>query len=215
MIPHLFRLSTTTFNFNYTVNRSDNLSTLVGSVPTLAERAGDFSLANNIIYDPTTHQPFAGNTIPASIVNQNTIALGLLKFFPLPNQIGSCSATRTGGCSAQNFGCLDHSEGHGVSASLSWTHTFAPRVFNVASVNFNRNRSNALPFFANGTDVAGALGILGTSNNPLNYGPPNLTFTNFAGLTDGSASLTRIQSTSFHEAFTWMRGKHSLSFGGL
>jgi len=259
MIPHLFRLSNTTFNFNYTGNRADNLSTQVGTVPTLAERTGDFSLANNIIYDPTTHAPFANNVIPSSLIAQNSIALGLLKFIPLPNQSGSCSATFTGGCNSQNyeftttvpnnnqsvglrigqsfgrrdrlalnfqlqdrdsispqiFGFLDHSEGRGISTSLSWTHTFAPRVFSIASVNFNRNRSNALPFFANGENVAAELGIEGTSNNPLNYGPPNLSFTNFSGLTDGSASLTRVQSTSFNEAFTWMRGKHSLSFGGL
>jgi hypothetical protein len=257
MIPKLFRLEKTTFAFNFTTNRADNLSAQVGTVPTLLDRTGNFSLSNNILYDPTSHTPFPGNQIPSSQISP--IALGLLKFIPQPNQTGSCSASLSAACAAQNyqftttvpnnnqsvglrlgqsfgrkdrlalnfqmqnrlsvspqiFGFLDNSEGRGVSSSLSWTHTFAPRIFSVASINFNRNRTNALPFFANSANVAEELGIQGTSSNPLNYGPPNLSFTNFAGLTDGSASLSRVQSTSFNEAFTWMRGKHSLRFGGL
>ena len=82
-------------------------------------------------------------------------------------------------------------------------------------MSFNRNRNDALPFFANGTNVAAALGIQGTSDNPLNFGPPNLGFTNFAGLSDGSASQSRIQSFTVNEAFTWMHGKHTFGFGGL
>lgn len=257
MFPKLFRLQNTTFAFNYTVNRSDNLSSLVGTVPTELERGGDFSLSNRLIYDPTTGQPFPGNRIP--LTQLNPIALGLLKYIPLPNQNGSCSATALSSCTAQNyqftttvptnnqsvglrigqsigrknrlavnfqlqdrdgltpqiFGFLDNSTGRGINTNLSWTHIFAPRVFNIASVSFNRNRSDLLPYFANTTNVAAALGIAGVSSDPLNYGPPNLTFTNFAGLTDGSFNLTRTQSLNFTDAFTWMRGNHNLSFGGL
>jgi hypothetical protein len=70
------------------------------TVPTAAERAGDFSalLAQNIvIYDPLTAQrqpngttiartPFAGNIIPANRLNQ--VALNYLKYYPMPNQAG-------------------------------------------------------------------------------------------------------------------------------
>jgi hypothetical protein len=257
MIPKLFRFDKTTFNFNYTGNRSDNLRTQIGTVPTLLERAGDFSLSNRIVYDPTTHVPFPGNRIPLGSIN--SIALGLLNYFPQPNQTGSCSASILSGCSAQNFqftdvvpnnsqsvglrlgqsigskdrlalnfqyqnrssvtpqifGFLDSGSGSGYNVSLNWIHTFAPRVFNMATVTFNRNRNDSLPFFANGANVAATLGILGTSNNPVNFGPPNLSFTNFAGLTDGSESLTRIQSVGANEVFTWMHAKHTMSFGAL
>jgi hypothetical protein len=255
MIPKLFRFDKTTFNFNYTGNRADNSRTQIGTVPTLLERTGDFSLSNRLVYDPTTHAPFPGNRVPAI----SPIALGLLNYFPKPNQTGSCSASTFGGCSAQNFqfttvvpnnsqsvglrlgqsigtkdrlalnfqyqnrssvtpqifGFLDNGSGSGSNTSLNWIHTFAPRIFNMASVSFNRNRNDTLPFFANGSDVAATLGILGTSSNPLNFGPPNLSFTNFAGLTDGSASFTRIQTFGLNEVFTWMRAKHTLSFGAL
>lgn len=256
MIPKLFRLSNTTFAFHFMGNTADNLSSNVGTVPTLPERGGDFSLTGHTIYDPNNGQPFPGNQIPLNRISP--VSLGLLKYVPQANEIGLCSAAALG-CGAQNyqftttmpnnnknvglrvgqsigrndrlsvnfqmqdssmvaaqmFGFLDSTEGRGINTSLMWVHTFAPRVFNIANVTFNRNRSNLLPFFANGPDVAAQLGIQGTSTNPLNYGPPNLSFTNYTGLTDGSASLTRIQSTTVGDSFTWMRGDHSFSFGGM
>src|SRR5260370_21674295 len=87
MMPKRFRFDKTTFNFNYTGNRSDNSRTQIGTVPTLLERTGDFSLSNRIVYDPTTHAPFPVNRIPAII----PIPLGLLSYFPNPNHTGSSS----------------------------------------------------------------------------------------------------------------------------
>ena len=52
------------------------------TVPTSLERAGDFS-QSPAIKDPLTGQPFPGNTIPASRLNPNGLAL--LRVFPLPN----------------------------------------------------------------------------------------------------------------------------------
>jgi len=41
-------------------------------------------------------------------------------------------------------------------------------------------------FFSNGETLRAKLGIQGASTNPLNYGPPNLSFTNYASLNDSS-----------------------------
>ncbi len=257
MLPKLFRSETTTFNFNYTSNRSSNLRSSVGTVPDDLERAGIFTESSHLIYNPTTGAPFAGNAIPASLISP--VALGLMKYFPAPNQTGSCSADGSNGCNVQNyrftttvpsisdsigirlgqsigkndrlslnyqsqsrsatnaqiFGFLDKSDGSGYNVSLGWTHTFARRVFNSANLTFNRNLSNADPYFENGTNVAAALGILGTSTNPLNYGPPSLNFSNFASLSDGSYSKTAVQSLAFNDTFTWVRGHHSLSAGAV
>jgi trimeric autotransporter adhesin len=255
MIPKLFRLENTTFNFNYTINRADNLSSQVGSVPSALERTGNFSQIGQTVYDPTTQQPFPGNIVPLNRISP--IALGLLEFIPNPNQPGLCAGGQTTTCDAQNFrftttapnnnqniglrlgqsvgkkdrlalnfqfqnrnsltpqifGFLDNSHGLGVSSNLSWTHIFAPRIFNIASVNFNRNRTSLLPFFANSTDIATQLGIQGTSTNPINFGPPNLSFTNFSSLSDGSASLVRVQALSVTDAFNILHGKHNFGFG--
>jgi trimeric autotransporter adhesin len=55
-------------------------------MPTLRERAGDFSQTTNaagqlvVIYDPLTGQPFPGNVVPASRINP--VSLSMLKYLP-------------------------------------------------------------------------------------------------------------------------------------
>src|SRR5260370_23746529 len=58
------------------------LSTL--TMPTAAQRNGDFSQTTSPILDPfNNHQPFPGNVIPG--IRINSAAQGLLNVFPLPN----------------------------------------------------------------------------------------------------------------------------------
>jgi len=71
--------------------RSSNPLDEYATVPTDAERGGDFSAAGEpVIYDPTTGAPFQGNIIPGGptgrIVPQAT---ALLKYFPEPNLPGT------------------------------------------------------------------------------------------------------------------------------
>ena len=47
----------------------------------------------------------------------------------------------------------------------------------------------------------------------MNWGPPNLSFTNYGGLTDGSASLNRNQTSSATENLVWVHGAHTYTFG--
>ncbi len=116
--------------------------------------------------------------------------------------------------SQQLFGFRDTSTGSGMSASLGWSHSFAPRFNNNANLNFSRNRNESIPYFANKENVAATLGITGTSQDPLNYGPPNLSFTNFGTLSDGSASVSRNQTTSFNDNITYvLKRRHNLTFG--
>jgi hypothetical protein len=62
-------------------------STLTGSTPTAAMRNGAFPTSGPFaatIKDPTTGQPFPNNTIPASMINPNSVTL-LNAMEPLPN----------------------------------------------------------------------------------------------------------------------------------
>jgi Carboxypeptidase regulatory-like domain len=63
------------------------------TVPTAAQRAGDFSGIPTLLYDPTTgaangtgRTPFAGNMIPSNRLDP--IALKLMSYYPLPNYAG-------------------------------------------------------------------------------------------------------------------------------
>jgi hypothetical protein len=117
------------------------------------------------------------------------------------------------GLSPQLYGFMDPSQGHGMSASASWSHTFAPRLTGSLSWSFSRNRSDLVPYFAFQQNVAAELGIVGTAAEPIAWGPPNLSFTNFGGLSDASASVSRNQTSVLSYGMTLVRKKHNFSFG--
>ncbi|MDZ4800162.1 MAG: TonB-dependent receptor [Bryobacteraceae bacterium] len=239
-----------TVDFNVGRNRTGTVSDPV-NMPTLLERAGDFSQtqlggAPVTIWDPLSGQPFAGNKIPASRINASSAAL--LKYFPEPNlpfaarnyQTSWQGENNTLSLNSRisniriktkdrlnfNFGLqdsdsvspnllrfVDTGAGRGLNTGLQWTRNISSRLINNAGVNFSRNRQQALPFFANVANIAAQLGIQGTSQNPNNWGPPNLRFTNYSGLNDGNFMLNRSQSFALTESLLWIRGNKSFTFG--
>jgi Carboxypeptidase regulatory-like domain/TonB dependent receptor len=69
-------------------------SASVMTVPTLAERQGDFSALPSVIYDPATlangkKQPFAGNVVPRASLDP--VALAVLPYIPLANRAGTAN----------------------------------------------------------------------------------------------------------------------------
>jgi hypothetical protein len=66
---------------------------ILSTVPSLANRQGDFSDLRNaagqpiLIYDPRTRLPVAGNVIPRDRLDP--VALAALQYFPLPNRQGT------------------------------------------------------------------------------------------------------------------------------
>ena len=249
-IPKLLEKDTNTFFFiSYFATRAKNPYKNVATVPTAAERSGDFSQSFEngpvTIFDPRNGLPFPGNMIPTSRID--SAATGLLKFFPLPNQPGlvqnyqilnsypqdtdnlgvrlnqnltktdrlalNLNMQRRSGEQEQLFGFRDNTSGTGISANLSYTKNLGVRTLSVLAFNFNRNRNDTLPYFAYKTDVASNLGIKGTASDPINYGPPNLSFTNFGGLSEASPVLSRIQNSGVTENFSTVKGTHNLSAG--
>ena len=252
VIPKIVNWTRASFNITYQGSLNRNGSNLLGSVPTAAERAGDFSGVTSptpvTIFDPLSGTPFAGDVIPASRINP--AAEGLLSYFPAPTYQNIVqnyrlistvpSMTQSIGVrlsapinskdrtnfnvqyqandskSRQLFGFTDQSTGYGLSASAGWSHSFKPRVNNNATLTFSRSVSKGTPYFAYTTNLAGELGITGTEQDPINYGPPTISFTNFSSLSDSAASLNRNQTTNFTDAVTYVIGrKHNLTFGYL
>jgi hypothetical protein len=250
VIPKILNLKRANFNFTYQGTISNNPFNQVASLPTQAERSGDFSQATTTrpvtIYDPLSGQPFPGNIIPTTRLDKS--ALGLLSYIPLPSYGGLIQNYRLVSDVANNrhnigvrlnaplsrkdrlnfnvqvqtrtsetlqlYNFRDDGSGSGLSAQAGWSHSFAPRFNNSANVTLSRNNNTLTPYFAYGTNVAAQLGILGTSQDPINYGPPNLSFTNFGALTDSSATVSRNQTISFTDAITYVyKQKHNLTFG--
>ena len=249
-IPKLLDGRRGTFNLTYSLGRTRNGSTLTQTMPTLLERSGDFSQSIGAqgpvtIYDPTTGNPFHGNVIPTNRINP--AALGLLKYYPLPNSPGYKQNYQTAITNVQNsdnvnarlnqtintknrlnggiaymgsnsntpnvFGFLDSGTGRNMNANVAWGHNFSPRLINNLRYTFSRSRSLTSPFFADRENVAAELGILGTSQESRNWGPPTLNFTNYAGLTDGNSALTRNQTSSVGDSIIFIRGVHNITAG--
>jgi trimeric autotransporter adhesin len=124
------------------------------------------------------------------------------------------SYQRRDGDNAQPFAFFDTVSGYGIATDLTWTHNFTPATILSSKVAFNRNRNETIPYFAYNT-AAEVAGIEGVSTNPVDYGPPNLNFTNFGALSDGQPLLSRNQSQNLTESVILSRGKHTLTLGAL
>jgi hypothetical protein len=109
---------------------------------------------------------------------------------------------------------IDTGSGRGINANLGWSRNITARLTNNIQYSFSRMRQVSSPYFANRENVAAQLKIAGTSQNPMNWGPPTLSFTNYAGLSDGNASLNRNQTSSVGDNLTWVHGLHNFTFGG-
>ena len=86
VIPKVVNSPRTFFFVNYTGNHARNPYDAYSTVPTLAQRAGDFGTLDRSVVDPSTGQAFANNLIPSARIDP--AAQKLLSLFPLPNQIG-------------------------------------------------------------------------------------------------------------------------------
>ncbi len=252
-IPHLVTVQKNWFVYlNLTYRHNHSATNLSSTVPTPAERAGDFSSALLAgkpvsIFDPLGGAPFPGNIVPAGRVNPASLALlnyypsqlypGLIQNYSVavasPSESHSIGLRLNGPVTTKDtlsfnqqysgndstsksniFGFTDTGSGYGLSSSVGWRHVFKPRFNNSANLSFSRNIGKTTPFFAYGANIAADLGITGTEQSPINYGPPGLSFTNFSGMSDASASLSRSQTANFTDTITYVaQRKHNLSFG--
>ena len=133
----------TFFFVNYEGYRMSHQMTMVETVPTMAERMGDFSQSGLTVYNPfTTHanpnydpaQPtsaqnsktlrdaFPDNTIPAALLSP--VALAVMNSIPLPNG-GKASGANRSGPDANNY--LDVRNEHQVTdqATVRLDHNFS------------------------------------------------------------------------------------------
>ncbi len=230
------------------------------TVPTALQRQGVLTEGSQgTIYDPTSHQPFFNNTIPASLIDP--VALKVENLFPLPNLPGLANNYVDNTINTVNapqgdikidwqLSSRDHLFGResaahknftspspaniymyggpnsvalNQNAVIGWDRTLSPSMVNEVRVGFNR---------FNVVDTANAYGI--DENNNLgipNGNIPGLPYTsgiaqfNISGFeVSGGPGLTgdpgwtnakRIANIfDYTDGLSWVRGKHSLKFGG-
>jgi len=264
IIPHIYNGSKTFFFVHYNGTLGDTPYSYYSTVPTLAERAGNFSqtLVNGKpiqIFNPATGQPFADDIIPANMISP--AAQGLLDYVPLPNLPGTVQNFRyvTAAKNDSNdlnirlnqaLGAASNSRGpgrfrgpqnnltfafhyheadqtltnsfptvggqtvtHGYDVPMGYIRSFG-RLINTFRVEYNRSTIQTQNLYAFNDDITGKLGISGVSQNPANWGLPNLSFTNFASLADTLPVSDRNQTVSLTDQMLYTHGKHTLRWGG-
>jgi len=137
-IPGLLKPSTKQFVFfNLTGRRNTTPQNLYATVPTDAERGGDFSQLNTPIYDPITQQQFQCNGV-MNVICANRItsqASSLLKFYPAPN----IAAT---GAQGYNYQTITSAGQNALSLSTRYVRNFGQ---NAGMGNFRRPRQDNGP----------------------------------------------------------------------
>ncbi|HEY7501946.1 MAG TPA: TonB-dependent receptor [Vicinamibacterales bacterium] len=144
-IPHIVNGGTrTSFFVNYSGNHSRTPVDSYSTVPTLAERAGDFSSSASAVIDPATGQPFEGNRIPSSRITP--AAQSLLAFIPQPNVAGA----------TQNFHYSTANSSKSNDVNVRVTHIFGSQPQRGAGG--GRGRGGFGPGGGGGRGVPGAGG---------------------------------------------------------
>src|SRR5207248_3211357 len=100
----------------------------------------------------------------------------------------------------------------GANTSFGYTRSFG-RINNSFNINYNRSNRTGTNLYAFQQNIEGLLGIAGVSQNPFDWGIPNLSFTNFSGLNDVRSSLRRDQTLQLSENMLWNRNRHNLRWG--
>ena len=134
---------------------------------------------------------------------------------PRNNLFGGFGFASTRQASPNVFGFLDNTDTLGIDTDVHWWHRLSQGLFVKLGYQYTRLSTRATPFFENRTNVSGEAGITGNNQDPVNWGPPTLSFASgIAGLTDGQSSFNRDQTSAVSYDFMWIRGRHDLTFGG-
>ena len=113
------------------------------------------------------------------------------------------------------FGFDDTGSILGINTAVNWMHRYTQRIFQNINYHYSRQAARTTPFFANRENVSGEAGITGNNQEPVNWGPPALSFASgIAGLDDAQRSVTRNQTSGLSYSILWVKNSHSLTFGG-
>ena len=233
------------FFAGYQWTQNQDATTQSALVPTQAERSGDFSQDSSPIFDPATGQPFPNNMVTLSqqarallnyyplpnvttnssynfqtpILNsthQDALQSRLDKTLNNKNQVYGTFAFQSTRTSDSNlFDFTDTTGALGLNASINWSHRFNRNLSFNMGYRFSRLSTRITPFWQDRENVSGNAGITGNNQEPMNWGPPTLSFSSgVAGLSDAQSSFDRNMTNAWSYAMQWNRGAHNVTFGG-
>ncbi len=232
-IPHIYSggNSPATFFVNYQMSRNRNANVVSALVPTQAQRDGNLgnivvpqsqisrqALALLKFYPLPNFDSQARYNYQTALTGANdsdALQTRISKTLNRSNQIfGTFGYQNTRGDNTSLFGFVDTNSSSGIDFTMNWSHRFSQKVFSTYKFQFNRLASHVTPFFANDRNVSGDAGITGNNQDPLNWGPPGLSFASgIYSLSDTQQSFTRNQTVAGSFNAYWNRSPHNFTFG--
>ena len=196
------------------------------------------------IFNPATGLPFPGKLIPVSpqaqallkffplpnvssnprynyqipivsSTHQDALQSRFDKALNLKNELyGNFAFQSTREAAPNLFGFVDTTDALGINAAVHWSHRFSQRLFLSLGYQFSRLATRVTPYWENRQNISGQAGITGNNQDPVNWGPPSLTFASgLAALSDAQSYFDRNQTSAFSSAMLWNRDNHNLRFG--
>ena len=148
--------------------------------------------------------------------HQDSLSSNATKTVGRNNQLsGTFGVASTRSSSPVNqLGYVDATNTLGIATTITWAHTFNAHTRMQLGYQFSRQSNRATPFFANRTNVSGDAGVTGNLQDPTNWGPPTLSFSNgLTPLTDGVSAFNRNETNGFTSRGTWNHGQHNVAVG--
>lgn len=111
------------------------------------------------------------------------------------------------------FKFVDTTNTLGLDTNVNWQHRYARQVFVTLTYHLTRQRTELRPQFAGASNISGNAGISGNDQQSREWGPPALSFSSIAGLSDGNSEFNRNRTDMGSVKATTTRGRHSLQAG--
>ena len=233
LIPHLIKSRTPAqFFVSYQFQRYRNANVTSTRVPTAAERVGQLAtghLAESLLspqalallnYYPLPNfnadARYNYQTALTSRSDGDNVQARLSKTVSNRDQVFGTFGYQNGRATNTNiFGFRDDISNTGIDITANISHRFNNRIFGTGKVQYNRFSTRLTPFFAGKSNVSGDLGITGNLQDPLDWGPPSLSFSSgIATLYDANAFFNRSATEAVSGNIYWNHSPHNFTFGG-
>lgn len=115
------------------------------------------------------------------------------------------------------YSFLDTRRLFGLNTNVTWSTNPTQRFQIQITARFSRQSTTTTPFFANKVNIAGNAGITGNNQQPINWGPPTLSFvlgTGVSRMSDAQYSSAHNQTATVSYGSYWNHGRHNIQFGG-
>jgi hypothetical protein len=198
-------------------NDSSSQFTQIPSVDPIADQLLEFIPKANLPCDENAacvNNYAMERSLPTSS-DQIRVSVSGLQLTSGDNIAVNYSMRRGRSLSAATFPELDTNRTNfGQNVSISGNRRFQQRLIANWRVVLNRSRTESINDFAYNRNVAEEVGIKGTSQDPVNWGPPTINYTSYGNLSLGSPSISQNQTFSVSGGLRKIGRSHSLQTGG-